>query len=297
MYKKSKLYAPRVVGDLDLGLEPSRIGGDGARRWSRIDSPGGRLPGRPDQSIYAESAIQNFRVGTRRIDGDRVLHYCFADEALLGLRGKFTDGDRVYANTVSGVVTPALLGATQVTFGPDAAVGLNELAEGYLGCFNPYLTIRIKSNTASLGAGDPCTVTLEEGLPYAILAGAWLCAYPNIYRHVINTGEEPPGVALPQQNIYNSVCAVPIRTNTGPNTWFWGLTWGPVEMVVNIWGNLVGRTANQRNIWFGHDGGIVYHAGVGATDCLMQRAGRLCMNGNTVATPNGDQLVFVELAP
>ena len=293
MYKKSKLYAPRVVGDLDLGLEPSRIAADLTRRWARIDSPGGRLPGRPDQGIYVESADQNFRVGTRRVDGDRVLHYCFADEALLGLRGKFTDGNRVYANTVSGVVTPAILGATQVSFGPDAAVGLNELAEGYLGCFNPYLTIRIKSNTASAGAGAACVLTLEEGLPYAILAGAWLCAYPNIYRHVINLG------GVNQNSIYHSVCSVPVRITTGPNTWFWGVTWGPTEMVVNILGNLVGRHANMRHVYFGHDGGIVYQGVLGPqlAESQLQHAGRLLYNGFTVATPNGDQLVGIELAP
>lgn len=298
---RSRIYAPRIKGDLDLGLEPSRIGGDLTRRWARIESPGGRLPGRPDQSIYAQSVgVQNYRVGTRRVDGDRVFHYCHADVAFPGLRGKFTDGNRIYSNTVAmgvGNCAAALAGATQVTFGPDAAVGLNELAEGYLACFTPYLTQRIKSNTASAGGGADCVLTLEEGLPYPIADGTWVAAYPNIYRHLINSGEEPPGVALPQNNIYHSVAAVPIVTIDAPDTWFWGLTWGPIFLVVNIWGALVGRTANQREVWFGHDGGIVYHAGVGATDCLLQKAGHLCMNGNTAATPNGDQLVFIRLAP
>ena len=296
MYKKSRLYAPRVRGDIDLGLEPSRIGGDLTRRWARIDSPGGRLPGRPDQLVTVESESQNFRVGTRRVDGDRVWHYCFSDEQLQGLRGKFTDGNRIYSNTVTGVCTAALAGATTLSYEPDAAVDVDELAEGYLGCFAPYLTQRIKSNTGSPGgAGNPIVVTFELPLPTAVGAGAWVCGYPNIYRHVINLG----GVAA--NAIYHSVCCVPVPTDSKVTAlrWFWGLTWGPTELVVNLWGNLVGRHANMRTVYFGHDGGIVYQGVVGPVlaESQLQHAGRLLYNGFTAATPNGDQLVGIELAP
>jgi len=286
MKKLGYITGRRIRGDLEMGLD-RETGRPGA-----IIGPGERIENRPEQDIYEVSDIQNYRVGSRMMLGDWVFHYCQADEALSGLRGKFTDGDRVYANTLAlGPVTPAEVGDLTVTYVPDTAIALNELAGGYLGCFNPYLTKQIKSNTECAGAGAPVTLTLERPLPYAILVGAWLVSYPNLYRHVLNMG------GLAANAIWHSVCAIPVRTTVQPGNWFWGLTWGPVAMVVNTWGNLVGRTANQRNIFFGHDGGIVYHAGVGATDCLMQNAGHLVMNGNTPSTPNGDQLVFIQLAP
>jgi len=44
MHEKSKIYAPRIIGDLDLGLENARVAG-GERQWAEIFTPGGKLPG------------------------------------------------------------------------------------------------------------------------------------------------------------------------------------------------------------------------------------------------------------
>lgn len=305
MYKKSKIYAPRVVGDLDLGLEPSRIGGDLTRRWARIDSPGGRLPGRPDQSILAVSTTQNFRVGSRRVDGDRVFHYSHAQEFCRGFRGAFTDPQRYYPTNVgpgpaynSHISAGALQYATTLTYESAIPVGVNELAEGYLACWNPYICQRIKSNTVSVGVAPNCllTVTFEEPLAQAIAANQEVIGYPNIYRHCVDLG----GAAY--QNIWGSVCCIPYGPANAVQAgeWFWGLTWGPTELCVNQWGNLVGHHTNMRVVYFGHDGGIVYQgvAGVQLLYQQYQHAGRIMFDSHGHGrSPYGDNFIFIELAP
>lgn len=309
MQARSRLYARRAKGDLDLGLEPARIGADGNRRWAQINSPGGLLPGRPEQGIHEVSPDQNYRVGSRRVDGDRVFHYCHAEEILRGFRGAFTDGHRYYP---TNQVEPPLWGnpitpgaaqyATSLTYESRVPVAENELAEGYLACWSPYICQRIKSNTASVGVEPNCelTVYFEEPLVQAIAANSEVIGYPNIYRHCVDYGGPTFG------QVWASVCCIPYGPgNAVPaDQWFWGLTWGPTELVVNKHGNLVGRHVNMRVVYFGHDGGIVYQGVLGpqlATQQL-QHAGRIMFDSHPHPpaednSPYGDNFIFIELAP
>lgn len=316
MKKIGFILGRRIRGNIELGVDPT------TNRRGEIIGPGRRIPGRPEQDIYVESEDQNYEAGSRMMLGDRVFRYCYAMEALTGLRGKFTDGNRIYNNLLTApppgtyvANTPADQFDTEFTFTPQCltdqpAIGLNDLAGGYLACFNPYLTIQIKSNTICAGGGATITLTLERPLPYAIVADMYVVAYPNPWRFVKDRGEEPPGVATPHNNIYNSVCAVPVRTNITAERWFWGLTWGLVTMVVNPGlGNMVGRRANMRQIYFGNDGGLCLQGVVGPqlAEVCLQHGGFIVMNGHSdlhaiapnVAdrTPYGDQLVMIQIAP
>jgi len=80
--RKNILYADRVKGDLELGLEPSRLGGDGEKAWARADFPGKRMPGMADQHIYESSVTQKFEIGTKREEYGRTFRYGQAGEAL-----------------------------------------------------------------------------------------------------------------------------------------------------------------------------------------------------------------------
>ncbi len=77
---KTAIYAPRLRGDIDLGLEPSRIDGYGAKHWARMTFPGRQLPGLADQSIYVTSSTPKFAIGTRRIEYGRTFRYAQAAE-------------------------------------------------------------------------------------------------------------------------------------------------------------------------------------------------------------------------
>ena len=64
--KRNLLNARRVVGDLDLGLDNTRIETTAlsttGKGLARIITPGGLLPGQTKQGIYEESATL-LRVG------------------------------------------------------------------------------------------------------------------------------------------------------------------------------------------------------------------------------------------
>lgn len=81
--RRNTLYAPRVGGDLDLGLEPSRLGGDGAKAWARMDFPGMRIPGQADQHIYESVATARFEIGTRRVEYGRTFRYSEAGDNII----------------------------------------------------------------------------------------------------------------------------------------------------------------------------------------------------------------------
>ncbi|GAI42478.1 unnamed protein product, partial [marine sediment metagenome] len=100
--KKSTLYAPRLRGDIDLGLEPSRIDGYGARHWARMTFPGRQLPGFTDQSIYESSSTPKFAIGTRRIEYGRTFRYAKAGRDITTL-GPFR---RLLANANYAPDTP-----------------------------------------------------------------------------------------------------------------------------------------------------------------------------------------------
>jgi len=311
------ILGKRIRGDIELGRDPT------TQRRGEIIGPGFRIPGRPQQDIYVESVDQNYEAGSRMMLGDRVFRYSYAIETLTGLRGKFTDGNRLYNNLrtppPAPTYAPNVLAeqfATEFTFTPecngdDPAIGADDLAGGYLACFNPYITQQIKSNTErAAGVLAPITLTLERPLPHEIPVDTYVSAYPNPWRFVKDKGEEPPGVATPHNHIYNSVCCVPVRTNITAERWFWGLTWGPVIMVVNPGlGNMVGRRANMREIYFGNDGGLCLQGVVGPqlAEVCLQHGGFIIMNGHSdlhaiapnVAdrTPYGDQLVMIQIAP
>ena len=49
--RRNLLNATRLRGDVDLGLEGTRIDGYSAKKWARMDFPGGRLPGLAAQTV------------------------------------------------------------------------------------------------------------------------------------------------------------------------------------------------------------------------------------------------------
>ncbi|GAI46443.1 unnamed protein product, partial [marine sediment metagenome] len=173
MQARSRLYARRLKGDLDLGLEPSRIDPGGDRRLAEILTPGGLLPGRTEQDILVASENPNYRIGTRRVMDDRVFRYCYAKEGLNAQSGAFMSPKLYWeGNGDMGVADPL---ATEVEFDnkdgvavPAEAIAAHQLAGGWIvGVATDATTIycmRIKDNEASHGAvaGDveTCKITL-----------------------------------------------------------------------------------------------------------------------------------------
>ncbi|MBA7606326.1 hypothetical protein ES703_13474 [subsurface metagenome] len=241
--RRSTLYAPRVRGDLDLGLEPTRLAGDGSQKWARIDAPGGLLPGGTPQGIYEQNSTQNYRIGTRRVTDDRVFHYAQAGstETLFPTYGVCCDATFPESAVVA---TARAISAYTVTCTSQAAVTADFFAEGWLavssGTFGYWPLYRIKSNTADLTGTGTFIVTLYDPLVAPIsINDEVVTLFKNKYKGVrsirsyVVAHQDWPGIE-------NRVCWVGIPlTPTNPtgtgiddfvitqNYYFWVQTWGP----------------------------------------------------------------------
>jgi len=296
--RKSTLYGGRVQGDLELGLEPSRIDPGGDKRWAELFSPGGRIPGQPAQDILEQTDDMNYRIGTRRLVDDRVFRYCHSKEALESQNGAFIDRDNYYEG--NGAMGTAVIGATEVEFDNQAAqpIAEDELADGWLvsATTDPtdalhILCMRIKSNKQSDGVGGTtptCTLTLYRGMAKALLGATHRAyVYPNLYKNVENHGGATFNTCL------GTVICVPLRY-IDANKYFWGLTWGIYCPVSGTDCNVIDNT-NQRVFGFDGFGRIQYLDTKTAADRYYQPGGYFLFDGSHAT--QGDQLAMLQLQP
>ena len=252
MQAKSLLYARRIKGDIDLGLEPARIS-VGDRRWAEILTPGGRLPGGVEQGILEVSLAQNYRLGTRRVVADRTYRYMLADTAYL-LRAAYG----VYPNITYAETGTAFANVTAgdytVTLTAVAAVAADEFAEGILsveGGAGYGTNYRIKSNTIAAAPADQFIVTLWDPIVLGLTAVTEaITLFHSPWRNVHCIAEEiAAGVVA---NLHKtSVIGIPNRFVPVSN-YFWGQTWGPCMTIPA--GGAEGVADNERMMAFQEDG-------------------------------------------
>lgn len=300
MQARSRLYARRLKGDLDLGLEPARVDPGGDRRWAEILTPGGLLPGGTEQDILEQTAAQNYRIGTRRVIDDRVFRYCHAKEELIAQTGVFVDRQNYWQGgggmPIGAIILP---GATQILFDNQQAILEDELVDGWIvGVADDATNIfcmRIKSNEASSAGVGTTLITLYRGMPHGQSGvGTHRCyVYVNQYANILNTGGAAIATGL------GGVVAVPLIKVAAATPYFWGLTWGIFYSLVGTWANQVATRNNEREFWFDYYGAIVHRAGNPAGDPWFQRGGFLLMDGNNAhgVVINGDQLAMLQISP
>jgi len=279
--RKQILYAPRLKGDLELGLEPSRVDQAGGKRWAEINSPGGLLPGMTKQEIWEESAsaLPNYRIGTRKVVDDRVFHYAYAGEALT----RFLAGYNHTQWPIDGVLTIQGEADAYTLSVPDAAGAAGDYDEGYITIFTaPMQFKKIRTNEGT--AAGEVVLHLYEPLDAVAVIGTHVTGYPAIYRNV----QSPPAPAPD----YISFVVVPIRNVTALR-WFWGQTWGPCYSVADS--VPPGEAGNHRDVYFATSGNLLA-AGTppGYAAYGMQRAGYLLPR---TALGTGDQLFMLQLQP
>jgi len=292
MQARSRLYARRVKGDLDLGLEPARIDSQLNRHWAEILTPGGLLPGGSEQGIHETGPNQNYRSGTRRVVDDREFRYCFAPvEPVLGGApnaqiGAFTQSNLVYEG--DGAQPVVTVGTTEFDYTTAEAIAAHALQEGFFCGYGERAFYRIADN--DLAAGGACHIYLKYPIWNQIGGGAtrFYC-YPNIYQNTV----WPDPARLNLQGWASVVC-VPL-VNPAVLDYYWGQTWGPIPLINGTWGNLVGQTVNEREFHFDWDGRIVYRGAGVAMDAHMQRGGYLLMDGREAT--GGDQMCYLQLTP
>lgn len=290
--KKSTLYAPRLRGDIDLGLEPSRVDSQGNKKWAVIGTPGGILPGGVFQDIHEESEDQNYRIGTRRVVDDRTFHYCKAGSAIaIPQRGvanasPHLEGECI-GNAVEGKYTLDLP-LTCADFPAVTYVNEDDYAGGWLWIMGSggdpakHEFHRILHNDAA--TATYVRVYLETPIVNS-QDTPWITAYPNIYA---NCQQDYPTVPTYKQAIVCMTACGLVITN---GYYFWGQTWGPTWTTAY---NLTpGAADRDRELVFMQGGTIAISREQDPTSNSNQRAGYVL--SNTVNT--GDMMFMLQLAP
>jgi len=181
------------------------------------------LPGRPEQGIREESAIQNYRIGSRRVEKGWVLHYARASVAIPSVSGKFrlagSKTAMLAANEI--LLTAAALANQKIVSIPDAVNVVNYYQGGTIECWpsvaGTFELHRIASSTVSDGTN--VVLTLEDELDNALAIGDMVAPMPSSY---YATG--PMGVTYAQRE--QAVC-LPLIPVTALY-YYWGITWGDV---------------------------------------------------------------------
>jgi len=253
------------------------------------------------QDILVSSAIQRYEVGTRVAMDDRVFRYCHAPiEAVFGgapsaQQGCFTASNLIYQGDGAQPVIAVGIQTFNFTYaGGLSALGCaaHALKHGWFSGFGERAMYRIADNEAWVG-GTHIPITLSRPLWNQIGGGATrFYAWPNIYMNCVNP--DPGYDSIGGLTGWATVVAVPL-INITPPAYFWGQTWGPMNLLNGTWGANVGQTGNEREVHFDWLGRIVYRGGGVALDAHMQRAGYLLFDGREAT--GGDQLVFLQLAP
>jgi len=252
----------------------------------QILSGGGILPGRPLQQIQEESATQNYDIGTRLVEGDRVFRYCKAGTAIVAMMAGHCGNLPTEVNT-HAVISAA--GTDEITILDTTAAGsrpVDYYAGGYIWVMNlvshVYEMLHIKGST--VGDGTSITLTLVEPLIVAIPATTWITAWPNVYSNILGTSSG-----------FMAQVAIALRP-VQSGYYFWGQTWGPCFGTVVA--TVPGRDSGNRELFYNIDGGLITGADASVkTNGLGQRAGFLITNTTPGGGGYGDQLYMLQLTP
>ncbi len=248
------------------------------------------------QDVHEVSTVQNYDIGTRLVMDDRTFRYCKAKVALVPLKGGC--GDVMPREGETDAVAYEA-GSFTITI-PENPNGKDEAAEAVAGYWNegfiwiqvspaPGQMHRIKSSAAA--SGGFITLTLYEALKVRVPASTWITAWANPY-----------GLLIPPSGGKLSIVAEPLVA-VPQNSFFWGQTYGPIFGQLN--GGAMGRTANDRTLYFQSDGSVRCGASTNFTNGQPhpQRAGFLITNTeaweNAGGDPEagGDQFYMLQLSP
>jgi len=290
--RKSTLYAGRILGDIAPGLEPTRLGGDDAKAWARMDFPGRILPGQSDQLITAKSATQKFEIGTRRIEYGRTFHYAKAGADLTN-----TGMQRLVANG----------NYTAEATGHDDEFGFygDLLTAGAIGDKYVDLEEAGAARVANFFQGGYFTTWPAGGprpMHYIVKSDASTATYTRIYLDhplivVIGAAIGVQAYCSPYNNIVQGLVIQHYKTFVGmghcgdvdEDEYFWLQTEGPVWVTPTGWAaTCPGYAADRRDVYADIGGTCRIDPG----DGTLQRVGYLI---SATETTIGDVFVMLQL--
>lgn len=247
------------------------------------------------QDIYAISATQKLRLGTRLVRGDMVYHYAKAYEALTSIEMAVHPQNLKYVRNAA-IPTTAPIGSNQVTITVNTDDGLlwngeiaaHEMEGGTIAFYKvgvaEWMVFSILDNSIAVAGGTTMVVTLDGELPVALTDTVDYCeeAIPSIYSNVTDTsaGGTRPFVGLP------------MRLATVAEPYFWVQTWGPARIAPEA---NVGAAADANQVVFGGDGACHLATNADAAFEYAQNAGFVLTRNEagTQAAP----LIFLQISP
>lgn len=276
--RKQTLFAGRVKGDLAPGLEPTRLGGDGAKAWARMDFPGRRLPGQPDQGIYEVSAgTQKFEIGTRRIEYGRTFRYALAGETTATAAHAFLLGNGNYSPEVAGhldehgfygdLYEKAEEGQKYLDLemaDTSETYDANYFQGGYVTVFatNFYNTYYIVASDAS--GADYCRIYLDRGIAQDITADQGIEVQCSPYSNIVDCGVVDA--------TWMSVVGRALCQELTLGDYFWLQTGGPCWVQPTDWETQSpGYASYKRDVYANVDGSCCLQVTTGS----LQRIGYL----------------------
>ncbi len=196
------------------------------------------------QGLREVSLAQNYPIGMRYAEGDRVARYCRADEALPmnpALGAANADLLHFMNSAVAGVV-----GDTQITVVVDPADGAyvaDQFKDGYISIHTTPIQrcLKIEGNEVS---GANVVLHLAEPLLEITALPTFLEIHENKYRstEIMNAAGLQTVVCVP---------FVPVAINE----YYWGQTWGECLCAASHGGG-IGAVVNERSVYFQDDGSI-----------------------------------------
>lgn len=233
-------------------------------------------------NVYAESAVQEYPIGTKLILDDMVFKYCHAEADPGGVSSVIMPNMAVvnkHTPVTASDITAGKLEDTTITC-TVSDVAVNNYEGGYI-IQQPTVgwtqnsKLRIKSNTTTV-------FTLKDALVQTIASTDNLLFSKNMYSCV---GKSPTNVASRQ---FMSWVAVPLLYIT-PEYYFWGQTWGPCCLQFGEGTpHLPGETEDERFFGFNVYGGV-------ATSNIPERMHAGFVIPNTFGTSS--MLFMLQISP
>ena len=237
----------------------------------------GVLSGAHFQSVYEQSATQNFPIGTRLQLHDRTFYYAKAGgtTAVAMKAGHNNTAESAY-NTAAVEHTA---GTKFIEVLDTNSRDAHYFQNGYIWIMGAtiYQLLKIKDNAV----GDAVSVTLElyDPLPTTVAASTFTCCHRNPYADIVFTNSE-----------FMAMVGVPLIPVTSGN-YFWIQTWGPCFGTAQS--AIPGALAGDREVYYGTDGALMAGQDVDALVIMRQRAGFILSN----TTGGGDQFYQLQIAP
>lgn len=226
---------------------------------------GDRLDGRPEQGIYEESEVQNYKIGSPKHVKGWALHYCRASVALpdfnkYRLAGNLTPALGDVPSPLEGpgceiiLTVAAAAGQKNITI-PDIDSPVNLYQGGTIECWTTVGVFEFhRIASSSVSDGTNVVLTLEDNLVNALAIGNMVAPLPSPY---YATG--PMGVTYPQRE--TAVCLPLIPVTVG--YFYWGITYGLVFLSCQG-GGWPGDAADCKDVFAWQDGTIAHLAAWGA---------------------------------